>query len=85
MVRQGALSFHQKICEEPMNHGLKLAGMALLLGTGLALAACSSSGEGVGSQFAGCTGGYPDGGGIQDMSPYSPNPRSYQPDCEGKG
>jgi hypothetical protein len=30
-----------------------------------------------------CKGGYPDGGGIQDMSPYSPNAGSHQPDCEG--
>lgn len=68
-----------------MNRGLKLASMALLLGTGVALAACSSTGDGVGSQFAGCTGGYPDGGGIQDMSPYSPSAGSFQPDCEGRG
>lgn len=62
-----------------MDRGLKLAVVALLLGTGLALSACTTS------QFAGCSGGYPDGSGIQDMSPYSPNARSYQPDCTGKG
>ncbi|WP_119303761.1 hypothetical protein [Dongia deserti] len=68
-----------------MNRGLKLAGTALLLSAGVALAACSSTGDEVGSQFAGCTGGYPDGGGITDMSPYSTNPGSFQPDCEGRG
>jgi hypothetical protein len=35
-----------------------------------------------------CTGALlgaaPDGGGIQDMSPYSPNAGSHQPDCEGR-
>jgi hypothetical protein len=65
-----------------MDRGLKLAGMALLLSASVTLAACSSTGDGVGSQFAGCTGGYPDGGGIKDMSPYSPNAGSFQPDCE---
>lgn len=68
-----------------MDRGLKLASMALLLGAGVALAACSSTGDGVGSQFAGCTGGYPDGGGISNMSPYSPNANPYQPDCQGRG
>ena len=67
-----------------MDRGLKLAGMAFLLGAGVALAGCSSTGDGVGSQFAGCTGGYPDGGGIEDMSPYSPNAGSFQPDCQGR-
>lgn len=67
-----------------MNRGIKLAGMALLLGTGVALAACSSGGDGVGNQVATCKGGYPDGGGIKDMSPYSPNANPYQPDCEGR-
>jgi hypothetical protein len=67
-----------------MNRGIKLAGMALLLGTGVALAACSSGGDGVGTQVATCKGGYPDGGGIKDMSPYSPNANPYQPDCEGR-
>lgn len=65
-----------------MDRGLKRASLALLVIAGAALAGCSSAGDGVGSQFAGCTGGYPDGGGIQDMSPYSPNARSYQPDCQ---
>lgn len=67
-----------------MERGLKLAGMALLLGAGVALAGCSSTGDGVGNQFAGCTGGYPDGGGIKDMSPYSPNAGSFQPDCQAR-
>lgn len=68
-----------------MDRGLKLAGMALLLGAGVALAACASDGDGVGNEIAGCTGGYPDGGGISNMSPYSPNAGPYQPDCEGRG
>ena len=66
-----------------MNRGIKLACSAVLVGATFALAACSSSGDGVGNQFASCKGGYPDGGGIQDMSPYSSNPGSHQPDCEG--
>jgi hypothetical protein len=68
-----------------MDRGLKLACMALLLGIGVTLGACTTSGEGVGSQFAGCIGGYPDGGGIKDMSNWSPNPGSFQPPCEGRG
>ncbi|HEV8389164.1 MAG TPA: hypothetical protein VGQ35_04930 [Dongiaceae bacterium] len=67
-----------------MNRGIKLVGIALALGAGVALSACSSSGEGFGHQVASCKGGYPDGGGIKDMSPYSPNADPYQPDCEGK-
>ena len=67
-----------------MDRGLRIAGLALLLGAGAVLAGCSSSGDGVGSQFAGCTGGYPDGGGITDMSPYSPSSGAFQPDCEGR-
>ena len=68
-----------------MNHGIKLAGIALLLGGSVALTACAGSGDGVGNQMAACKGGYPDGGGISDMSPYSPNANPYQPDCEGRG
>jgi hypothetical protein len=68
-----------------MKLGIKLAGVALLLGTGIALSACSGTGDGVGNQVAACKGGYPDGGGIKDMSPYSPNAGSFQPDCEGRG
>ncbi len=67
-----------------MNRGLKRAGVAFLLGASVALAGCSSTGDGVGSQFAGCTGGYPDGGGITNMSPYSPNANPFQPDCQGR-
>ena len=67
-----------------MNRGMKLACSAVLLGATLALGACSSSG-GAGNEIASCKGGYPDGGGIKDMSPYSPNADSYQPDCEGRG
>jgi hypothetical protein len=68
-----------------MNRGIKLAGIALMLGAGAALGACSSTGDGVGNQMAACKGGYPDGGGITDMSPYSPNANPFQPDCEGRG
>ena len=68
-----------------MDRRIKIAGTALLLGTTIALAACSSSGDGVGNQMASCKGGYPDGGGIKDMSPYSSNPGSFQPDCESRG
>jgi hypothetical protein len=50
-----------------------LLGAALLL-----VAGCSTYG-------AQCSGGYPDGGGISNMSPYSPNAGSFQPDCVGKG
>lgn len=67
-----------------MHRGIKLAGIALLLGASAALAACSSSGGGSANQVASCKGGYPDGGGIKNMSPYSPNADPYQPDCEGK-
>ena len=63
-----------------MDRGIKLVCSAVLLGATFALAACASSGD----QVASCKGGYPDGGGIQDMSPYSPNAGSHQPDCEGK-
>ena len=65
-----------------MHRGIKLAGIALMLGSGVALAACSSSGSGVGSQIASCKGGYPDGGAITDMSPYSPNANPSPPPCE---
>jgi hypothetical protein len=65
-----------------MDRGIKLACSAVLLGATLALAACS--GTGAGNQVASCKGGYPDGGGIKDMSPYSPNAGSFQPDCEGR-
>jgi hypothetical protein len=64
-----------------MDRGIKLACSAVLLGATLSLAACASSGD----QVASCKGGYPDGGGIKDMSPYSPNAGSFQPDCEGRG
>lgn len=68
-----------------MDRGIKLAGAALLLGVGVSLAACSGAGDGAANQIASCKGGYPDGGGIKDMSPYSPNAGSFQPDCESKG
>ena len=49
----------------------------LVLGAALLLVAgcTTSSGQ--------CKGGYPDGGGISNMSPYSPSADPYQPDCEG--
>ena len=49
-----------------------------LLGAALLLAA------GCTTYSAQCQGGYPDGGGISDMSPYSPNAGSFQPDCIGR-
>ena len=68
-----------------MHRGIKLACSAVLLGATLGLAACSNTGDGAGNQMAACKGGYPDGGGIKDMSPYSSNANSFQPDCEGRG
>jgi hypothetical protein len=62
-----------------MDRGIKRACSVALLVVGVALAGCA------GNQFAGCSGGYPDGGGISNMSPYSPNANPYQPDCEGRG
>jgi len=67
-----------------MKRGIELAAIALLFGIGATLGACSSTGNGYANQIASCKGGYPDGGGIKDMSPYSPNADPYQPDCEGK-
>jgi len=52
-----------------MERGIKLAGIALLSGAGVALAAGSSTGESSAHQVASCKGGYPDGGAIKDMSP----------------
>jgi hypothetical protein len=64
--------------EDIMERTLKRVCTGALLGAALLLvAACTT-------HTAQCQGGYPDGGGIQDMSPYSPNPGSHQPDCEGK-
>lgn len=56
---------------------LKRVRTGALLGALLLAAGCTTYG-------AQCQGGYPDGGGIQDMSPYSPNAGSHQPDCVGK-
>lgn len=62
-----------------MERTLKRVCTGALLGAALLLAAgCTTHG-------GQCKGGYPDGGGISDMSPYSPNAGSYQPDCEGRG
>ena len=68
-----------------MDRGIKHAFRVVLLGATVVLAACSTAGAGAGNQVASCKGGYPDGGGIKDMSPYSPNAGSFQPDCEGRG
>ena len=67
-----------------MDRGIKLAGIALMLGAGVALAACSSNGGSSAHQIASCKGGYPDGGSIKDMSPYSPNADPFLPHCEAK-
>ncbi|MGH6894306.1 MAG: hypothetical protein ACREEP_18825 [Dongiaceae bacterium] len=74
-----------KISQETMDRGIELAGAVILLGVGVSLAACRSTGDGHGHQIASCEGGYPDGGGIKDLSPDSPNAGSFQPDCESKG
>jgi len=69
-----------------MNRGIKRAGIAILLGTGLAISACSSTGGPTPAhQIASCKGGYPDGGSIMDMSPYSPHADPFHPPCESKG
>ena len=57
---------------------LKRACIGALLGAAVLLAA------GCATQSAQCQGGYPDGGGVTDMSPYSGNAGSFQPDCQGK-
>ena len=67
-----------------MHRGIKLAGIALMLGSGVALAACSSS-SGANQVAATCKGGYPDAGGIKNMSPYSPNAGSFTPPCAPRG
>ncbi|WP_119303757.1 hypothetical protein [Dongia deserti] len=56
---------------------LKRVCTGALLGAALLLAGCTTYG-------GTCQGGYPDGGGVTDMSPYSGNAGSFQPDCEGK-
>lgn len=64
--------------EDIMERTLKLVRTGALLGASLLLlAACAT-------HSAQCKGGYPDGGGIQDMSNYSPNAGSHTPDCEGR-
>ena len=54
-----------------MERTLKRVCTGVLLGAALLLAA------GCTTHSAQCKGGYPDGGGIQDMSPYSPNAGSH--------
>ena len=56
-----------------MERTLKRVCTGVLLGAALLLAA------GCATHSAQCKGGYPDGGGIQDMSPYSPNAGSHSP------
>jgi hypothetical protein len=61
-----------------MERTLKRVCTGALLGAALLLAAgCTTYG-------GRCIGGYPDGAGISNMSPYSPNAGSYQPPCEGR-
>lgn len=61
-----------------MERTLRRVRAGAVLGAALFLiAACTT-------YTAQCKGGYPDGGGISNMSPYSPNAGSFQPDCEGK-
>lgn len=67
-----------------MTRGIKLAAVALLFGIGAALGACSTNGQGYAHEVASCTGAYPSGGGIMNMSPYSPNADPFQPDCEAR-
>ncbi len=52
--------------------------------TGAVLGAALLLAAGCGTYSGQCHGGYPDGGGIADMSPYSPNSGSHQPDCVGR-
>ncbi len=61
-----------------MERTTKRVGVAVVLGAALLLAAGRTTHSGQ------CEGGYPDGGGIQDLSPYSPNAGAHQPDCESK-
>jgi hypothetical protein len=67
----------QSESEDIMERTTKLVYTGLVLGAALLLVAgCTTYG-------AQCKGGYPDGGGISNMSPYSPSAGSFQPDCEG--
>ena len=61
-----------------------LAGLKRLVQTSQDVIPLACSGTGASNQVASCKGGYPDGGGIKDMSPYSRNAGSFQPDCEGR-
>lgn len=61
-----------------MERTLKRVCTGALLGAALLLVA------GCATHAGQCKGGYPDGGGISNMSPYSPSAGSFQPDCEGK-
>jgi hypothetical protein len=61
-----------------MERTLKRVCTGALLGAALLLAA------GCTTQGGQCRGGYPDGAGISNMSPYSPNADPYQPPCEGR-
>jgi hypothetical protein len=67
----------QSESEDIMERITKRVCTGLILGATLLLVA------GCTTYSAQCKGGYPDGGGISNMSPYSPNAGSFQPDCEG--
>ena len=57
---------------------IRLCAYALVGATLLLAAGCA------GAQSGQCKGGYPDGGGISNMSPYSPNANPYTPPCTPK-
>ncbi|MEZ5831254.1 MAG: hypothetical protein R3D05_08730 [Dongiaceae bacterium] len=60
-----------------MERTLKRVCTGALLGAALLLVAgCTTYG-------GSCTGGYPDGGGVSNMSPYSPNAGVHS-ECKGK-
>lgn len=67
-----------------MDRGIRIIGVAFLLSAVAALAACSSTGQSSANQVASCKGGYPDGAGIMNMSPYSPHADPFQPPCQAK-
>ncbi len=60
-----------------MERTLKRVCTGALLGAAVLLVAACTTYSGK------CQGGYPDGGGVTDMSPYSQGAGSFQPDCEG--
>ena len=66
--------------EDIMEHILlrRLCGCAVLGAALLLAAGCT------GAKSGQCKGGYPDAGGISNMSPYSPNAGPYTPPCAPK-